>query len=158
MIPQLETAHSKLNDASVLEDRSKGRIENKRPKNGTYAVDTNSLIDMEGVGTVDVHRKGKMIYGKKTKDEEVRSSLSDDGAEACRGTEEGLGATKGKAAIEVSNVKNERSLNKVRKREARNCFFGDGNSSLDALKTLTDLSLMFPDSTVESGYSAMLIL
>ncbi|KAK0602310.1 hypothetical protein LWI29_032210 [Acer saccharum] len=96
-IPQLEAAHSKLHDASVCEDWSEGRIESKRPENGTYAGDTNSLMDMEGVGTVEVHRKVKKIYGKKMKVEEVRSSLSDDGAEACSVTEEGLGATKGKA-------------------------------------------------------------
>ncbi|TXG65482.1 hypothetical protein EZV62_006757 [Acer yangbiense] len=86
-------------------DWSEGRIESKRPENGTYAGDTNSLMDMEGVGTVEVHRKGKKIYGKKMKVEEVRSN---------------------------------------------------GNSSLDALQTLTDLFLIFPDSTVESESSVQL--
>ncbi|KAK0600784.1 hypothetical protein LWI29_018371 [Acer saccharum] len=156
MIPQLETAHSKLHDASVREDWSEGRIESKRPENGTYVGDTNSLMDMEGVGTVEVHRKGKKIYGKKMKVEEVRSSLSDDGAEACSGTEEGLGATKGKAAIEVSNVKNVRFSQRGQKKRSKKLFFGDGNSSLDALQTLADLSLMFPDSTVESESSVQL--
>ncbi|KAL5783706.1 hypothetical protein ACOSP7_008735 [Xanthoceras sorbifolium] len=156
MIPQLETCHSKLHDASVCEDWSEGRIESKRSENGTYAGDTNSLMDMEGVGTVEVHRKGKKIYGKKMKVDEVRSSLSDDGAEACSGTEEGLGATKGKVDIEVSNVKNERFSQRGQKKRSKKLFFGDGNSSLNALQTLADLSLMFPDSTVESESSVQM--
>ncbi|XP_031260660.1 protein ALWAYS EARLY 2 isoform X2 [Pistacia vera] len=149
------TAHAKLCAASLSEERSQGRTGSRKPENGFSARDRSSM-PMEGVGTVEVHRKGKKIYRKKMKVEEVRNSLSDDGAEACSGTEEGTSALKGKADTEVLNAKHERFPPRGQRKKKKKLFFGDENSSLDALQTLADLSLMFPDSTMESESSAQL--
>ena len=47
------------------EEWLEGSLESRGAENGEYARDTSSLIDMEGVGTVEVHQKGKKIYRKK---------------------------------------------------------------------------------------------
>ncbi|XP_044498387.1 protein ALWAYS EARLY 2-like isoform X3 [Mangifera indica] len=153
--PQPETAHAKLCDASLSEDRSQGRTGSRKPENGFSARDRSSM-PMEGVRTVEVHRKGRKIYRKKMKVEEVRNSLSDDGAEACSGTEEGMSALKGTANAEDLNAKQGQFPSRVQRNKKQKLFFGDENSSLDALQTLADLSLMFPDSTMESESSARL--
>ncbi|XP_044482758.1 protein ALWAYS EARLY 2 isoform X2 [Mangifera indica] len=153
--PKLETAYAKVHDVSPSEDRSQGRTGSEKPENGFSAGDKGSM-HMEGVGTVEVHRKGKKIYRKRMKVEEVRNSLSDDGAEACSGTEEGMNTPKGKDDPEVLNAKDERFPRRGQRKKKGNLFFGDEKSSLDALQTLADLSLMFPDSKMESESSAHL--
>ncbi|XWS58184.1 hypothetical protein CRYUN_Cryun08bG0013000 [Craigia yunnanensis] len=125
---------------------------------GTYARDTGPLMDMEGVGTVEVHRKGKKFYRKKIKVEEIKNNLSDDGGEACSGTEEGIigSAMKEKVDMEISSAKNELSPWSQRKR-SKKLVFGDESSSLDALLTLANLSTsMLPTAIMESESSVKL--
>ncbi|KAF4369691.1 hypothetical protein F8388_015778 [Cannabis sativa] len=73
----------RLRDTSVDDDWFEGSVGSRGAENGDYGKDTSSLMAMEGVGTVEVHQKGKKFYGKKEKVED------DDGGEACSGTEEG---------------------------------------------------------------------
>ncbi|PON37845.1 Protein LIN-9/Protein ALWAYS EARLY [Trema orientale] len=150
--PQNEVAHARLRDTSVDEDLFEGSVGSRGAENGDYGKDTSSLMDMEGVGTVEVHRKGKKFYGKKEKVED------DDGGEACSGTEEGLNVSslKGKVDVEVSNAKAERVSPQGQRKRSKKLFFGDESSAFDALQTLADLSLMMPPCTMESESSVQL--
>lgn len=156
MFPPAETAHPNAHEALYEEGCPEVRILNRRPENGAYTRATKSLMDMEGIGTVEVHRKGKKFYRKKMKVEEVRNSLSDDEGEACSGTEEGLSSRKGKVGSEISNAKNEQLPPRVQRKRSKKLFFGDESTALNALQTLADLSLMLPDSTMESESSVQL--
>ncbi|KAK8488583.1 hypothetical protein V6N13_027535 [Hibiscus sabdariffa] len=112
----------------------------------TTARDTGPLMVVDGVGTLEVHRKGKV--------EEMKSNLSDDSGEACSGTEGILGnAVKGKVDMEISSAKKELSPYSERKRR-KGLVFADQSSSLDALRTLANLSTsMLPISIAESESS-----
>ncbi|KAL9450470.1 hypothetical protein AB3S75_012250 [Citrus x aurantiifolia] len=156
MFPPAETAHPDACEALNEEGCPEARILNRRPENGAYTRARKSLMDMEGVGTVEVHRKGKKFYRKKMKVEEVRNSLSDDEGEACSGTEEGLSSRKGKVGSEISNAKNDHLPLQMQRKRSKKLFFGDESTALNALQTLADLSLMLPDSTMESESSVQL--
>lgn len=108
------------------EDWFEGSIGSRGAENGDYAKDTSSLMDMEGVGTVEVHRKRKKFYRKKEKVEDMENHQSDDGGEACSGTEEGLNvnALKGKVDAEFSNVKAERCSPQGLRKRSKKLFFG----------------------------------
>lgn len=101
------------------EDWFEGSVGSRGAENGDYGKDTSSLVDMEGVGTVEVHRKGKKFYGKKERVED------DDGGEACSGTE-GLNVSslKGKVDAEVSNAKAERVSPQSQRKRSKKLFFG----------------------------------
>lgn len=103
-----------------------GSIGSRGVENGDYARDTSSLMDMEGVGTVEVRRKGKKFYRKKEKVQDIANHQYDDGGEACSGTEEGLnsGVTKGKFDIEVSNSKSERFSPQGQRKRSKKLSFG----------------------------------
>ncbi|KAH9755099.1 protein ALWAYS EARLY 2 [Citrus sinensis] len=156
MFPPAETAHPDAREALNEEGCPEARILNRRPENGAYTRARKSLMDMEGVGTVEVHQKGKKFYRKKMKVEEVRNSLSDDEGEACSGTEEGLSSRKGKVGSEISNAKNDHLPLQMQRKRSKKLFFGDESTALNALQTLADLSLMLPDSTMESESSVQL--
>ncbi|XVF06071.1 hypothetical protein REPUB_Repub06bG0016700 [Reevesia pubescens] len=157
MLLQSEITKAKVRDSSY-ECWMEGRPRCTEPVIGTYSRDTGSLMDMKGVGTVEVHRKGKKFYRKKIKVEEIKNNLSDDGVEACSGTEEGIigSALKGKVDMEISSGKNELSPWSQRKR-SKKLVSGDESSSLDALLTLANLSTsMLPTSVIESESSVKL--
>ena len=122
---QSETTKAKLRDSSY-ECWMEGRPGGTEPVSRTYARDTGPLMDMEGVGTVEVHQKGKRFYRKKIKVEEIKNNLSDNGREACSGTEEGIigNALKGKVDMEISSAKNELSPWSQRKRSKKLVFGG----------------------------------
>ncbi|KAI4349974.1 hypothetical protein L6164_010507 [Bauhinia variegata] len=153
-----EAAPVKFRDASADEEWLEGSIESRGAENEEYARDTSSLMDMEGVSTVDFHGKGKKMYRKKEKVENVGNHLLDDGGEACSGTEEGLNITSSgeKVDIEVTNAKSEQFFGKGQRKRSKKLFFGDESSALDALQTLADLSLMMPSATMESESSIQL--
>lgn len=158
MFPQSELSKAKHSDA-YSEDWTEGSAGVREHGNITHGRNTSSLVDMEGVGTVEVHRKGKKFYRKQVKVDEMRNNLSDDSGEACSGTEEGLkgSAQKGKHDIEVSSLKAEQFLSRSQRKRSKKLFFGDESPGLDALNTLADLStLMLPTSTMESESSAQL--
>ncbi|KAF7817907.1 uncharacterized protein G2W53_023362 [Senna tora] len=62
---QSETSRAKFCDASMYEECLEGSVESRGAENGEYARDSSSLMNMEGVGTVEIHRKGKKIYRKR---------------------------------------------------------------------------------------------
>lgn len=121
-----EIARAKFHDASVDEEFLEGSIESRGAENGEYARDTSSLMDMEGIGTVEVLQKGKKIYRKKERVENVGNHQLDDGGEACSGTEEGLSfsSLKEKVDIEVTNTKLEQSSLKSQRKRSKKLFFG----------------------------------
>lgn len=65
------------------------------------------LMDMEGVGEMEVPRKGKRVYKKRVKVEVAEGDYSDDNGEACSATE-GLKikSQRRKAGVEASREKN----------------------------------------------------
>ncbi|XP_050223660.1 protein ALWAYS EARLY 2 isoform X2 [Mercurialis annua] len=144
-----KSCHMKLHDTSVHEEWVEGRIR-KGVDRGSYARDTSSLEDMEGMGTVEVHRKGRKFYGHKVKVEEILNCHSDDGGEACSGTEEGPKAStvKGKVDFNDLNMKNVKTPQAKKKKRAKH-FSGDEFSALDALHTLASLSVMESESSVQ---------
>ncbi|KAF3443479.1 hypothetical protein FNV43_RR13161 [Rhamnella rubrinervis] len=106
-------------------------------------------MDMEGVGTVEVHRKGQKFYGKKEKVEDMENHQSDDGGEACSGTEEGLNvnALKGKVDAEFSNAKAERFSPQGQRKRSKKLFFG---VTRDHRHTFWNCWRLF-DNLIESG-------
>lgn len=102
-----------------------GSIGSRGTENGDYAKDTRSLKDIEGVGTVEVHRKGKKIYRKKEKVGEKGKEF-EDGGEACSGTEEGdnTNVSKRKVDLEALNVKKDKSARQGQKKRSKKLFFG----------------------------------
>ncbi|XP_028770851.1 protein ALWAYS EARLY 2 [Neltuma alba] len=155
---QSKTARPKFHEASADEECPEGSVESGEAENGEYARDTSPLTNMEGIGTVEVHQKGKKTYRKKEKAENVRNYQFDDGGEACSGTEEGLyfNSLKEKVDSEVTNAKPERFSPKGQRKRSKKLFFGDESSALDALQTLADLSLMMPGSAMDSESSVQL--
>ncbi|KAL6278601.1 hypothetical protein ACE6H2_022202 [Prunus campanulata] len=152
MHPPRGKARANLRDPSMDEDWLEGSIGSKGAETGDYARDS-----LEGVGTVEINWKGKKFYGKKEKAKDVGNHQFDDGGEACSGTEEGLNvSSRGKDDIEVSNTKGERFSPQGQRKRSKKLYFGDESSCLDALQTLADLSLMMPESTMESGSSVQL--
>ncbi|GKV18563.1 hypothetical protein SLEP1_g28925 [Rubroshorea leprosula] len=152
MFPQSETCKAKHSDA-FSEEGTEGSTGGKESGDVPYGRHRASLVDMEGVGTVEVHHKGKKFYKKKVKVEEMRNNLSNDSGEACSGTEEWLkgSAQKGKVDIEVSSAKVEQYLPRSQRKRTKKLFFGDETPALDALNTLASLStLMLPTSTMDS--------
>lgn len=79
-------------------------------------------MDMEGVGTVEVHRRGKKFYRKKMRVEDSGNCVSDDGGEACSGTEERPSSTKGKTVAQ--NAKHEQFSPRVQKKRTKKLFSG----------------------------------
>lgn len=158
MHQQSDTAQANLRYAAMDENWLEGSIGSRGVENGDYARDTSSLMDMEGVGTVEVRRKGKKFYRKKEKVQDIANHQYDDGGEACSGTEEGLnsGVSKGKFDIEVSISKSERFSPQGQRKRSKKLSFGGESTGLDALLELADLSLKMPISTMESDSSVQL--
>ncbi|MBA0771205.1 hypothetical protein Gotri_019703 [Gossypium trilobum] len=155
MLPQSETSKAELHDSSYecWMEGGPGGIE---LVSGTYARDRGPLMDMDGIGTVEVHRKGKNFYRKKIKVEESKNNLSDDGGEACSGTEGIVGnALKGKVDMEISSAKKKLSSCTERKRTKKHVL-GDQSCALDALLALANLSSVVPTSITESESSVKL--
>lgn len=102
-----------------------GSVESRGAENGEYARDTSSKMNMEGIGTVEVHQKGKKIYRKKEKRETVGNHLLDDGGEACSGTEEGLSfRLKEKFHTKDTNARLEHTSLKGQRKKSKKLFSG----------------------------------
>ncbi|KAJ1377648.1 SANT/Myb domain [Sesbania bispinosa] len=152
-----ETARAKFHDVSVDEEFVEGSIESRETENGEYARDTSSLMDMEGMGTVEVLQKGGKFYRKKERVGNVANDKFDDGGEACSGIEGvRFSSLKEKVDIEANNEKLEQFSLKHQRKRSKKLFFGDEIPALNALQTLADLSLMMPTSKVESESSVQL--
>ncbi|XP_041020080.1 protein ALWAYS EARLY 2 isoform X2 [Juglans microcarpa x Juglans regia] len=153
MHAQSDMTHAKLHDAAIDENWVVSSIRSRGAENGDNARDTSSLMDMEGVGTVEVHKQGRKSY-RKEKVEDIGNNQYDDGCEACSGTEEGInfGSLQGKVDIEVSNTKSERFSVHGQRKRSKKLFLEDETTGFHALQTLADLSL----STMESESSVQL--
>ncbi|KAK7344238.1 hypothetical protein VNO77_13618 [Canavalia gladiata] len=153
-----ETVRAKFHNVSADEEFLEGSIESRGAENGEYARDNSSLVDMEGIGTVEVLQRGRKFYRKKERVENVGNQQLDDGGEACSGTEGGLSfsSLKEKVDIEVTNGKLEQFSPKSQRKRNKKLFFGDETPALNALQTLADLSLMMPTCTIESESSVKL--
>lgn len=146
-----ELLRTKLRGTLMDEDYFEGSFGSRGAWNGIYARHGSSVMDEEGVGTIEVYRKGRKINEKREKIENIRIDPFDDGREACTGTGEAISLSNvgGKVDTEVANENSERSSLGKRKRNKK-LFFGDDSSELEALQTLADLSLTMPASKVES--------
>ncbi|KAJ6397535.1 hypothetical protein OIU77_018530 [Salix suchowensis] len=87
--------------------------------------DVSSLAELEGIGTVEVHKKGKKFYGNKIRVEKNGNSQSDDGGEACSGTEEEqkFSTLKGKVEIEMPNAKIDETSHWGQRKRSKKFFF-----------------------------------
>ncbi|XP_071696866.1 protein ALWAYS EARLY 3-like isoform X2 [Rutidosis leptorrhynchoides] len=93
----------------------------------------------ENIGGEEVYHKGRKLCSQKDNNE------FDDGGEACSGTGEGLAVD-----IEVADQNIEQSSSQGKAKRNKKLFFKDESSSLDALETLANLSLMIQSSKVDS--------
>ncbi|PQQ06489.1 protein ALWAYS EARLY 2 isoform X3 [Prunus yedoensis var. nudiflora] len=59
-------------------------------------------------------------------------------------------------SLQLKRVGGERFSPQGQRKRSKKLYFGDESSCLDALQTLADLSLMMPESTMESGSSVQL--
>eukprot|EP00258_Populus_trichocarpa_P023671 XP_024439690.1 protein ALWAYS EARLY 2 isoform X2 [Populus trichocarpa] len=144
-----ESSPENLCDASIYEHWSESGTGRGGP-DLAYVRDASSLAEMEGIGTVEVHRKGKKFYGKKVRVEKIGNSQSDGGGEACSGTEEEqkVRTLKGKVEIEMSNAKiDETSCRGQRKRSKK--LFSDEHDDFIGLQTLALVSAMEFESSAQ---------
>ncbi|KAG9454834.1 hypothetical protein H6P81_007738 [Aristolochia fimbriata] len=150
---EFEMVNSKATGTSIDEDYFEGSLGSRGAENVDFARDN------EGVGAVEVSRKGKKFQVKKPKVQGFENNDHyDDVREACSGTEEGLTlrTVKDETETEVSYEKVQHSSPQgSRKRNRHQYFEGDESTALDALQTLADLSfnILAPTSTVESESS-----
>ncbi|KAK2646186.1 hypothetical protein Ddye_021381 [Dipteronia dyeriana] len=159
MRDESETTSSKLRGSEMDEGGCELSSESTEADNGYYARDESYLMDAEGAGTVEVQQRGKRCNRKKPKLLESVNNHLDDIKEACSGTEEGqtVGGVKGKFVMEVADEKTSRlSFKGLRKRSKKVLFKRDEGSDFDALQTLADLSLMMPETTVDTESSVPL--
>lgn len=144
MHQQSKTARAKFHDASPNGECLEGSVESGEAENGGYARATSPLMDMEGVGTVEVNRKGKKIYRKKDRAGNDRSYQLD-GGEACSGTEEGLyfNSLKEQVDCEATNSKPDHFSPKGQRKRSKKLFFGG---------TSIDVFLSFPPLWPGAGW------
>ncbi|KAJ6762737.1 PROTEIN ALWAYS EARLY 1-RELATED [Salix purpurea] len=145
-----ESSPENLCDASIYEHWS----ESGTGRGGTdlgYGRDASSLAEMEGIGTVEVHRKGKKFYGKKVRVEKIGNSQSDGGGEACSGTEEDpkVGILKGKAEIKMSNAKIDETFRRGQRKRSKKLFSDDEHDDFIGLQTLALVSAMEFESSAQ---------
>ncbi|XP_043723026.1 protein ALWAYS EARLY 2-like isoform X2 [Telopea speciosissima] len=153
MRAESERTTTELVGIATDDDFLEGSNGSREAENGEFARDANYPMDAEG-GTVEVQCKGKKFHRKKLRVEGIDNNHFDDVKEACSGTEGlSLSNIEGKVETEVTNAKSERFSSHGPRKRSRQLFFGDESSSLDALQTLADLSLMLPPSTIESESS-----
>ncbi|XP_034912894.1 protein ALWAYS EARLY 2 isoform X2 [Populus alba] len=138
-----ESSPANLCDASINENWSESGIGHGGPDLACVR-DASSLAEMEGIGTVEVHRKGKKFYGNKIRVEKIGNSQPDDGGEACSGTEKEQKAStlKGKVEIEMSNAKIDETFHRSQRKRSKKLFSDDEPADLIGLQTLALVSAM----------------
>nr|TKS04330.1 hypothetical protein D5086_0000145310 [Populus alba] len=145
-----ESSPENLCDASIYEHWSESGTGRGGP-DLAYVRDASSLAEMEGIGTVEVHRKGKKFYGKKVRVEKIRNSQSDGGGEACSGTEEEqkVRTLKGKVEIEMSNAKIDETSCRGQRKRSKKLFSCDEHDDFIGLQTLALVSAMEFESAAQ---------
>uniref|UniRef100_A0A1J3IUE4 Protein ALWAYS EARLY 2 n=1 Tax=Noccaea caerulescens TaxID=107243 RepID=A0A1J3IUE4_NOCCA len=140
--------HSKYRDSSMYEELVGSSRERKLESDRDAAL----LMDMEGVGEMEVPRKGKRVYKKRVKVEVAEGDYSDDNGEACSATE-GLKikSQRRKAGVEASREKYSPRSPKKRDNKLTS------GAEFDALQALAELSAsLLPATMMESESSAQL--
>ncbi|KAG6750491.1 hypothetical protein POTOM_044987 [Populus tomentosa] len=147
---QPESSPENRCDASIYEHWSESGTGRGGP-DLVYVRDASSLAEMEGIGTVEVHRKGKKFYGKKVRVEKIGNSQSDGGGEACSGTEEEqkVRTLKGKVEIEMSNAKIDETSCRGQRKRSKKLFSGDEHDDFIGLQTLALVSAMEFESAAQ---------
>ncbi|KAI5566422.1 hypothetical protein BDE02_13G018800 [Populus trichocarpa] len=145
-----ESSPENLCDASIYEHWSESGTGRGGP-DLAYVRDASSLAEMEGIGTVEVHRKGKKFYGKKVRVEKIGNSQSDGGGEACSGTEEEqkVRTLKGKVEIEMSNAKIDETSCRGQRKRSKKLFSDDKHDDFIGLQTLALVSAMEFESSAQ---------
>ncbi|XP_057499348.1 protein ALWAYS EARLY 2-like isoform X1 [Actinidia eriantha] len=136
---QPEKSRAKLHGFAIKKDGLEVTLGSKGTENGDYTRYKSALTE-----------KGKRVYSKKEKVEDIRINQFDNGWEAFTGTESGLNGDVKEEDIEVANPKIEHSSSLGKRKRKKKLLFGDESAAFDALQTLADLSLMMPAETVES--------
>ncbi|GFZ02984.1 trypsin family protein with PDZ domain-containing protein [Actinidia rufa] len=136
---QPEKSWAKLLGSAIKKDGLEVSLGSKGIENGDYTRYISALTE-----------KGKRVYSKKEKVENIRINQFDNGWEAFSGTENGLNGDVKDKDIEVANPKIEHSSSLGKRKRSKKLLFGDESPAFDALQTLADLSLMMPAETVES--------
>ncbi|PSS24589.1 Protein ALWAYS EARLY like isoform 2 [Actinidia chinensis var. chinensis] len=136
---QPEKNRAKLCGFAIKKDGLEITLGSKGTENGDYTRYKSALTE-----------KGKRVYSKKEKVEDIRINQFDNGWEAFTGTESGLNGDAKEEDIEVANPKIEHSSSLGKRKRKKKLLFGDESTAFDALQTLADLSLMMPAETVES--------
>ncbi|GFY91930.1 similar to ALWAYS EARLY 2 [Actinidia rufa] len=136
---QPEKSRAKLRGFAIKKDGLEVTLGSKGTENGDYTRYKSALTE-----------KGKRVYSKKEKVEDIRINQFDNGWEAFTGTESGLNGDVKEEDIEVANPKIEHSSSLGKRKRKKKLLFGDESAAFDALQTLADLSLMMPAETVES--------
>ncbi|KAG2273046.1 hypothetical protein Bca52824_067601 [Brassica carinata] len=127
-------------------------VRSSREKKLESDRDDTLLVDMEGVGEMEVPRKLKRVYKKRVRVEEAECNDSDDNGGACSATEgRRIKSKRRKAGVEAS-----RGTYSPRSPKKRDNKLTTGDE-FDALQALADLSASFlPGALMESESSAQL--
>ncbi|XP_057512836.1 protein ALWAYS EARLY 2-like [Actinidia eriantha] len=132
-------SRAKLLGSAIKKDGLEVSLGSKRIENGDYTGYISALTE-----------KGKRVYSKKEKVENIRINQFDNGWEAFSGTENGLNGDVKDKDIVVANPKIEDSSSLGKRKRSKKLLFGDESPAFDALQALADLSLMMPAEAVES--------
>ncbi|XP_044498764.1 protein ALWAYS EARLY 3-like [Mangifera indica] len=155
MHEESEMTISKLHGSEMDEDGCELSLGSTEADNGYYTRDRSHLMDKESAGTFEGQQKRKRSHSKRPNFEESVTNQLDDIKEACSGTEgQTLGAVK--FGMEVDEKISRSTYKGSRKRSKKVLFKRDEGSAFDALQTLADLSLMMPETTVDTESSIQL--
>ncbi|KAG5541502.1 hypothetical protein RHGRI_021357 [Rhododendron griersonianum] len=152
-LSQSEMDKSKILGPAIDKDSLEGSLGFRVEENGGYTREISALRDKKSFGVLKLYKKGKKVYCKRRKSDNIRIDHFGDDWKSCSPMGNGLNDTdmKEDVDIEVSNPRLEQSsLGKCKTKRNKKLFFGDENPDLDALQTLADLSSMMPASTMES--------
>lgn len=150
---QSEMGRSTTLGPAIDKDSLESSLGFKVEENGGCTRAISALRDKKSFDMLKVNRKGKKVYSKRRKCDNLGIDLFGDDRKASSGARSGLNDNDmmGEVNIEVSNPKIEHSsLVKHKTKRKKKLFFGDEDPALDALQTLADLSVMMPSSTMES--------
>ncbi|XP_058224285.1 protein ALWAYS EARLY 2-like [Rhododendron vialii] len=152
-LSQSEMDKSKILGPAIDKDSLEGSLGFRVEENGGYTREISALRNKKSFGVLKLYKKGKQVYIKRRKSDNIRIDHCGDDWKSCSHMGNGLNDTdmKEDIDIEVSNPRLEQSsLGKCKTKRNKKLFFGDENPDLDALQTLADLSSMMPASTMES--------
>ncbi|XP_038714751.1 protein ALWAYS EARLY 2-like isoform X2 [Tripterygium wilfordii] len=147
---QPENGEAKLHDSSITGNWLESGVGIRVAENSSSTGDTISMVDMEGLSAVEIHRKGKKIYRKKGRVEMIQRGYSDNEEGTCSGTEKlKANSLSGDAYIAVSNTKDEQNSSQGQRKRSKKLFTIDESHALYALQILADVSIRELESSVQ---------